>query len=239
MTKSLIQINVANNRPTTTSLNVAEVFGKKHHHVMAAIKDLEITQEERETNFRLLSYSRTVGQGAVRQYPYYEMTRSGFTWLVMGFTGKKAMRFKVAYTNEFDRMEEYIRNQQQQPATLPEGDQLIEQAFLLARSRMLTAEAQVKELEPKAEAYDKFLSVGKNQSLQRAMSIVGVPQVNKGIDLMREKGVLFTDPWNGPCAYMRVHGYATTRAHEKGSKTLIAPRGLDFLNKLFNKHGRP
>ena len=77
--------------PKTTSLNVAQVFGKRHHHVIDACKSLECSDEFRETNFRLADYLDAQG----KPRPMYEMTRDGFTFLVMGFTGKEAARWSA------------------------------------------------------------------------------------------------------------------------------------------------
>ncbi|KIP27840.1 Rha family transcriptional regulator [Bacillus thuringiensis] len=97
-----------NNEVVTDSLMVAEVFGKKHHHVLDSIKDiLPIDQENGKTNFRFSSY-----RAGNRNYPKYDLTKDGFTVLVMGFTGKEAMKFKMMYIEEFNRMESYIKEKQ-------------------------------------------------------------------------------------------------------------------------------
>jgi len=72
-----------NNKPMTTSLKVAEVFGKNHFHVMRDIEALECSAEFRKSNFGLSSYSVPNNR---RPYPMYLMTRDGFTFLAMGFT---------------------------------------------------------------------------------------------------------------------------------------------------------
>lgn len=87
----------------TTSLKVAEVFGKQHKHILLAIQLLDCSEDFIERNFGLYSY-RAVG--AKRQYPAYEITKDGFTFLAMGFTGAKAAEFKEKYIAEFNRMAE-------------------------------------------------------------------------------------------------------------------------------------
>lgn len=67
----------------TTSLKVAEVFGKNHFHVMRDIEALECSADFRESNFGFYSFKP---EGAKRSYPMYLMTRDGFTFLAMGFT---------------------------------------------------------------------------------------------------------------------------------------------------------
>ena len=85
----------------TTSLNVAEVFGKNHYHVIEAIENLDCSQEFRESNFRLSSYVTSQN----KELKMYEMTRDGFTFLVMGYIGKPAAQFKEAYIEAFNRMD--------------------------------------------------------------------------------------------------------------------------------------
>ena len=91
----------------TTSREIADYFGKAHRGILRDIRNtleqLEQTPDGREFsehNFVLTYY--TDEQGKPR--PAYVLTRDGFTLLAMGFTGAKAMQFKVAYINAFNRM---------------------------------------------------------------------------------------------------------------------------------------
>ena len=84
----------------TTSKNVADVFKKDHRHVLRDIKNLDCSDEFRESNFGLSSY--TSSQGKV--LPCVEITKDGFTFLCMGYRGDKAAVCKEAYINEFNRM---------------------------------------------------------------------------------------------------------------------------------------
>ena len=68
-------VRLSGNRLITTSLAVSQHFGKKHTHVLEAIRNLEVSQSFRESNFRLSSY--TTGQG--KSQPMYEITRDGFS----------------------------------------------------------------------------------------------------------------------------------------------------------------
>lgn len=94
-------VSIVNNHPITTSLNVAEVFGKQHRNVMRDIKALDVPQEFHTLNFEHITYRDARG----RIQSAYNLTRDGFTILVMGFTGKKAMQFKLAYIDAFNAME--------------------------------------------------------------------------------------------------------------------------------------
>lgn len=92
----------------TTSMNVAEVFGKQHSHVLRDIKELDCSEEFRKSNFGLSFNVRELPKGGSKKEPYYTMTRDGFTFLVMGYRGKKAAKFKEEYIKAFNRMEKEL-----------------------------------------------------------------------------------------------------------------------------------
>jgi len=96
----------------TTSLKVAEVFGKQHKHVLRAIETLECSEEFGRANFGPANYLDKQG----KPRPMYNVFRNGLVWLVMGFTGPEAARYKEAYIRAFDMMEGKLKELQ----TLPE-----------------------------------------------------------------------------------------------------------------------
>lgn len=102
-------VTINNGQAVTTSMKIAEYFGKKHQHVMEKIRKLldELPSEWGVSNFRQSSYFNVQG----KEQPCYEMTKDGFTLLAMGFTGKKAIEFKLNYINAFNAMIEIIQNQ--------------------------------------------------------------------------------------------------------------------------------
>lgn len=103
-------ITVNKGKAVTTSRKVAEVFEKKHCDVLRAIKNLEIPEDFRERNFALSEYEVTNNLGKTVKYPEWLITRDGFSLLAMGFTGKKAMEFKIAFINAFNAMEEILKS---------------------------------------------------------------------------------------------------------------------------------
>ncbi|WP_448252885.1 Rha family transcriptional regulator [Ottowia oryzae] len=106
MSTALVQLTVIDGRPTTTSLDVARHFGKRHDDVLKAVRNLLVElPEDHARNFSEMVVTIEIGSGARRESPAYRLTRDGFTLLAMGFTGKKALQFKLAYIAEFNRME--------------------------------------------------------------------------------------------------------------------------------------
>lgn len=100
-TQSHPEITIINGRVVTTSLAVANYFTKRHERVLDRIRNLECSAEFTEHNFVLSDYTDCTG----RKLPCYQITRDGFAFLAMGFTGKRAARFKEAYINAFNQME--------------------------------------------------------------------------------------------------------------------------------------
>lgn len=91
-------------RIVVSSLDVARNFEKEHKDVLKTIKSLECSEEFAGRNFALGSYKDTQNQDR----PHYLITRDGFAFLAMGFTGKKAAKFKEAYITAFNEMEREI-----------------------------------------------------------------------------------------------------------------------------------
>lgn len=82
-------VSVNNGKIVTTSLQVAEVFNKLHRHVLRDIRNLECSSIFQESNFGLSFYHSKLLNGGYKKQPMYYITRDGFTFLAMGFTGKK------------------------------------------------------------------------------------------------------------------------------------------------------
>lgn len=114
------ELSVDHGTITTTSLQIAEHFGKRHADVIRAIKRLDAPAEFTERNFALSDFTDSTG----RTLPAYRITRDGFTLLAMGFTGKDALHWKIAYIDAFNRIEAA----QHQPA----DTQRMELAFSMA-----------------------------------------------------------------------------------------------------------
>lgn len=100
----------------TDSLRVAKAFGKRHKNVLQALGCLECKPEFSRLNFKPSTY--TDGRG--KQQRVVLMTRAGFTFLALGFTGRKAAGFKQGYISQFDRMEAQLRAPQPAAVPLPE-----------------------------------------------------------------------------------------------------------------------
>ena len=165
----------------TTSLKVAEVFEKEHRNVMQSIKNLTAENSATRKMFVEDSYLNSRNQS----FPMFYMDRDGFTLLAMGFTGSKAMEFKLKYIEAFNRMEQALKEQQATPFKLPQN---YHEALLQLAEQVEINEAN----KPKVDYYDEFLS---NKGLitttliakQYGMSAV---ELNK---FLHAKGVIYKE----------------------------------------------
>lgn len=102
----------------TTSRKVAEHFGKNHFDVLKAIKNLLADMAgldlaaDHERNFALVMYESSQGKGAIQMRPEYHLSHDGFALLAMGFTGREALRWKVAFLAAFRQMERDLAEMQ-------------------------------------------------------------------------------------------------------------------------------
>jgi len=118
-------VEVINGQIKTTSLKIAEHFGKRHDDVLKRIKSLDCSPEFNARNFAAVEY--TDGKGEKR--PSYEITRDGFTFLAMGFTGKQAAQWKESYINAFNKLAEEVHRPQYGLKQLPDLTREVEAAI--------------------------------------------------------------------------------------------------------------
>lgn len=125
-------VEIVDGIPTVLSTNVAAVFEKRNDNVIRDIEEILSTlPENRKDNFIETQIERpsNLGRGTVKSKAY-RLTRDGFTFLVMGYTGEKAARFKWAYIDEFNRQQALLESQvlppMQSERTLIAGDSLAE-----------------------------------------------------------------------------------------------------------------
>ncbi|MCT3566519.1 phage regulatory protein [Levilactobacillus brevis] len=95
-----------NQQAVTSSLQVAKTFEKNHRDVLRAIDNLEIGSAK----LRSQMFAEGTYTNRGKEYPMYYMNRDGFTLLAMGFTGDKALQFKLEYIKAFNEMEDQVKS---------------------------------------------------------------------------------------------------------------------------------
>lgn len=106
-------------RPVTSSRIVAEYFGKRHNDVLRGIRDLIEKNTDLSKSFIAREEQIETSNGASRSNPVFLMDQKGFCILAMGFTGAKALEFKCAFYDEFERM----KNELEAPTTITPAEQ--------------------------------------------------------------------------------------------------------------------
>lgn len=102
-------VKVLDGKPVVNSVVVADKFNKAHTSVLRAIKNLGCSEEFSLNNFVQSEYKNSRG----KVVPCYTITRDGFSFLCMGFTGQEAGKWKEAYINAFNQMEAELLKQQE------------------------------------------------------------------------------------------------------------------------------
>lgn len=188
-----------------SSLEVAEKFGKEHSKVKRSIKSFEKDVANFGEMFKLSYYEDSYG----RSQEEYNMNRDGFSLLAMGFTGKKALEWKLKYIDAFNKMEE----------TLKSGDYLSEEEKLklqlfskdplevaAAHNRLvelatapLKAENEI--LKPKAEYHDDVLNKDGLITTTVVAKDLGFKSATKLNQIMNLNRIIFKNKSGTWCPY--------------------------------------
>ncbi len=109
---------LSNSRPATSSIAIADHFGKQHKDVLKSIRNLcaELPEDVRERNFALTSRTVAGPNNSERQEEFFTVYFDGFILLVMGYTGKKALNMKLAYIAAFNAMREELEGRAERAA---------------------------------------------------------------------------------------------------------------------------
>lgn len=227
------------NKALTTSLLVAEKFGKDHNHVLRDIR-LIIEGVSNLEHTPMFDESTYTHQQNGQEYPMFVMNRDGFTLLAMGFTGNKAMKFKIEYIQAFNDMETKIRDKQnfEIPKTLSKA-----LMFAAKQAEQLEKqEALLLEQAPKVEFYEAVTGSSDTIDMRSVATTLncGLGR-NKIFAILRYKKVL--DNNNKPYQAYIDRGYFRTiessYTKSDGSqciniKTVVFQKGLDFIRKILN-----
>ena len=109
-------VHLEHDEAVCSSLEVAEKFGKRHDKLIAEIRRMysDLIGRGYPQNGGAKFFFEATYENRGKQYPMYLMNRDGFSLLVIGFTGKKALDWKLKFINAFNQMENIIREKQSQ-----------------------------------------------------------------------------------------------------------------------------
>jgi len=130
-------IQRSDGKSVTTSLIIAQTFEKRHADVLRDIENLHCSRDFSERNFALTFNVKELPNNASRKDPFYEITKDGFSFLAMGYTGVRAATFKELFIKEFNKRE----------ALLKDDDYIISRAMSLLSDRLKAIEVKNQLLE--------------------------------------------------------------------------------------------
>ena len=233
-------VMVENNQVVVSSRQVAENFGKQHKDVLESIRGI-LAAENSATKF----FRESTFENRGKHYPEYIMNRDGFSLLVMGFTGKEAMTWKIRYIQAFNEMEAKIR---ENTLIMPNFNNPAEAARAWAKEyeEKQKALAQVTEMKPKAEFYDDVTGSTDTIDIGSVAKVLNIPNMgrNKLFSFLRESKIL--NKRNEPYQEYVDKGYfrqiETSWEHNGTThinlKTVVFQKGVDYIRQLALKKGR-
>lgn len=222
-------LQVIDGKVVMTSLQVAEIFGKRHDDVLKAIRN------EIEAGISLGSFAERDYMNRGKKYPMYVLDRDAFTSVVMDFHGKEAKQFKVAYIRAFNHMEAQLIEKAKAPS-IPTN---FAEALLLAANQQFQIIEQAKQLEEakeKVETWDKICANDKTFSMGEAAKQLGYGR-NSLFGFLRFCDVL--DNKNVPKQQYIDRGYfevkqttvQRTAGLENHLVTRVTNKGIQFIDK--------
>ncbi|EOA5003801.1 Rha family transcriptional regulator [Campylobacter coli] len=175
-----VNLNIKENKVFINSLDLAKVFNKNHKDVLETTKN-QPQNDFTESNFILSTYKDKKGE----LRPCYNLTRDGFSLLVMGFTGEKAYKWKIEFIKAFNEMEKRLRNIEYE-----KHDKLAFRQSLGYKSQL---KQQKEHYENKIKALQYDLENKKELSFKRKLSKEELLELRK--ILARDYGILCMKEW--------------------------------------------
>ena len=238
----------ANGQALTTSLMVAKKFEKDHSDVLKAIrniftageKSLDVENQQLTKMFDIIEREQPMPVGGgVKKVPMYVMNRDGFTLLAMGFTGGKALRFKLDYIKAFNAMEQQISQAATPSYQITDPIKRAEKWIEEQKERQKLVE-KIEEQKPKVEYFDKLVDRKLNTNFRDTAKEIGLKQ-NDFISKLLDAKYIYRDTKGKIKPYAKFSGelfmIKECAGGDKwaGMQTLITPKGRETFNLLFGK----
>lgn len=174
---SLVKYEDSKNQVVVTSKEIARNFGKEHKHVLRDIENLVAQNWAAKSMFYETTY-----ENRGKLYPMYLMNRDGFSLLVMGFTGKDALSWKVKYINAFNEMELKLNS--------PEF--IVKRAMTYLQDKCYKLELEVKENKPKVTFANTVIACEDSILVREVAKLAKQSGINIGQnrlwEILRNKG---------------------------------------------------
>lgn len=220
-----------NAREYMTSMEVAEITGKEHKHVMRDIRVL-LEQGVHESNFGLTFIIRTLPNNAQRKDPCYNITKKGCLILASGYNA--LLREKI-----IDRWEELETKERQTVPALPQTYLEALKALVLSEEQKQVLALENESMKPKADYFDTLVERGSNLNLRDTAKMIGVSE-RYFIEYLLLNGYLYRDAKRKLKPIAKYVGKyfvlkEWVRGENTGSQTLVTVEGKDKFYQLINK----
>lgn len=214
-----------------TSMEVAEITGKEHKHVMRDIRVL-LEQGVHESNFGLTFIIRTLPNNAQRKDPCYNITKKGCLILASGYNA--LLREKI-----IDRWEELETKERQNVPALPQTYLEALKALVLSEEQKQVLALENESMKPKADYFDTLVERGSNLNLRDTAKMIGVSE-RFFIEYLLLNGYLYRDSKRKLKPIAKYVGRyfvlkEWVRGENTGSQTLVTVEGKDKFYQLINK----
>lgn len=227
-------VKIENNQIVTDSRSVAEHFEKEHRTVLRSIHEILAAQ-----NCAARFFFGTTYENRGKQYPMYLMNRDGFSLLVMGFTGKAALEWKLKYIDSFNEMEKQLANKNTLaiPKDYPSALRALADEYE-AKQKLLT---ENKVMKPKAEYFDCLVDRNLLTNFRTTAKEFHMKQ-KQFINWLLESKFVYRDqkgslqPYSEYADYFHVKDVKSTAGNNwAGTQTLITPKGKEAFRLMLGK----
>lgn len=221
---------------------VAQDFGKRHNDVLRAIESKLENVILRSQNYFIESTYKVEGNN--KSYKEYLMTRDGFAFIVMGFTGSKADEFKLKYIEAFNKMEETIKNNKLQLSNEQKAILQVVQSQTQEERMMALVEykdivtkplvEKIEELKPQADNFKKYMDSDGLITVTEVARIIGINR-NEIFRFLREKEFVCKEKAL-PTVKGIEKGILVQKFTSSGYLTMkVTTKGVDFLIEQFRR----
>lgn len=231
-------VTMVNGIPTANSKDVAEYFEKQHKHVLDSIRNLIAENSA----VKSMIFENTYKQRG-KEYIQYDLTRDGFSLLVMGFTGSKALEWKLKYIEAFNKMESTLKEQDKKVQLLLaiyDGGQ----SGIIAAKQLTEIEVQeatkplletIEEQKPLVDFADKVIKSCDNILMRQMAKLLYDQNIKVGekrlYKLLRDNEVLMknNEPYQSfldrGYFYVKESTFSTPYGEKLSRTTLVTPKG--------------
>lgn len=224
---------------------------KRHDNVLRDIENLECSKDFFLLNFEEMLKTKELPNKGKRDDKYYEITKDGFSFLVMGYTGAKAAKFKESFIAEFNKRESMLKSDEyiltRAFGILNEKAKLLEQELDQSKRELSDSKQVIQIQAPKVQYYDKVISAAglfpitliaqqANMTARKLNEFLKEKKIQRKVN---GTWVLSSKYLNQGYASLKTHAFTDSHGNERTSQQLYwTEKGKEFILSLLGLTGR-